>query len=91
MCSRLLTLILVLMVFVVGETWPARMGASAAAPRTTSASPSFADSFDNYLRDDSIVGASYVVVERGRIIEWHTTGMADRETGQAVDRNTIFH
>ena len=93
MRTRLLTLILVVMVFVVGETRPALMnpGPATAAPRTISASQSFADSFDNYLRDDSIVGASYVVVERGRIIEWHTTGMADREAGQAVDRQTIFH
>jgi len=57
----------------------------------TIVSQPFRDAFDAYLHDDSIVGAAYVVVDNGRIVEWHSTGMADRDLKQPVDQNTIFH
>jgi len=47
--------------------------------------------FDNYVHDDSIVGAAYVLVKDGQAREWHFVGMADRERNQSVDQNTIFH
>lgn len=52
---------------------------------------SFQKAFDEYVRSDGVVGASYVVLERGQITTAHNTGMADRDRGQAVDSNTIFH
>jgi CubicO group peptidase (beta-lactamase class C family) len=43
------------------------------------------------VHDDSVVGAASVVVDHGRIIEWHGVGMADRERHEPIDSNTIFH
>jgi CubicO group peptidase (beta-lactamase class C family) len=51
----------------------------------------FQASFDSYVHDDGVVGASYVVLNRGKIAEAHTIGMADLEERQPVDGNTIFH
>jgi len=51
----------------------------------------FRDAFDAYVHDDSIVGASYVVVKNGATVEWHSIGLADRDLKQPVDRDTIFH
>ena len=59
--------------------------------RLASGPQSFREAFEKYVHDDSIEGASYVVVEHGRAVEWHVIGMADRELGQAVDQRTIFH
>src|SRR5437016_11886857 len=61
-----------------------------ACEQGTVVSQSFRDAFDAYVHDDSIVGAAYVVVDKGRV-EWHSTGMADRDLKQPVDQNTIFH
>jgi CubicO group peptidase (beta-lactamase class C family) len=57
----------------------------------TIVSQSFRGAFDTYVLDDSIVGAAYVVVDNGRVVEWHSTGLADRDLKQPVDQNTIFH
>src|SRR6266566_1379810 len=57
----------------------------------TVVSQSFRDAFDAYVHHDSIVGAAYVVVDNGRVVEWHSRGMADRDLKQPVDQNTIFH
>src|SRR6266446_5603218 len=62
-----------------------------ACEQGTIGSQSFRDAFDTYVLDDAIVGAAYVVVDNGRIVEWHSTGMADRDLKQPVDQNTIFH
>ena len=51
----------------------------------------FQASFDSYVHDDGVVGASYVVLDRGKLAETHTIGMADLEERQPVDGNTIFH
>jgi len=59
--------------------------------RLASGPQSFREAFEKYVHDDSIEGASYVVVEHGRAVGWHVIGMADRELGQAVDQRTIFH
>jgi CubicO group peptidase (beta-lactamase class C family) len=85
---RVLGLLLFVVPFVVSEM----NGVTAATmPHTISTSQSFADAFDKYVRDDSIVGASYVIVNDSRPIEWHSAGLADRESNQLVDQNTIFH
>lgn len=52
---------------------------------------SFQNAFDEYLRADGVIGAGYVVVDRGQITAAHSVGMADRDRGQPVDANTIFH
>ena len=93
MRSRKLIPILLVVIIGAGETRPALMNTSltAAGPLTVSSFSVFDIGFDNYVRDDAIVGASFVIVERGRVIAWHATGMADREANQAVDRDTIFH
>ena len=88
MRRRLLALLLLVVPFVVSEM---NGVTTATMPHTVSTTQSFADAFDNYVRDDSIVGASYVTVNDGRAIEWHPLGMADRESNQPVDQNTIFH
>ncbi len=88
---RVLALLLFLVPFVASEDRLALMsGVRTTMPHTSSTSQSFADVFDNYVRDDSIVGASYVIVKDGHAIEWHPAGLADRESNQPVDQNTIF-
>ena len=52
---------------------------------------SFQASFDSYVREDGIVGAAFVVLDKGKISESHPVGMADLEARQPVDSNTIFH
>jgi len=52
---------------------------------------SFRASFDRYVQGDGIVGAAYVVVDKGKINESHPVGTADVEARQPVDSNTIFH
>jgi CubicO group peptidase (beta-lactamase class C family) len=59
--------------------------------QTSGTAQTFQDSFDQYVREDSIVGASYVIVKDGHAIEWHPAGMADRDSKQPVDDRTIFH
>ena len=88
MGSRSLSLLLIVVAFVVSEM---NSVTTATMPQTISTSQTFADAFDNYVRDDSIVGASYVIVNDGHAIEWHYVGLGDREPNQPVDQNTIFH
>ena len=93
MDSRVLALLLLVVPFVVSRDGLAlKSGVKPATmPHTLSTSQSFADDFDKYVREDSIVGASYVIVNHGRAIEWHYVGLADRELNQPVNQNTIFH
>jgi CubicO group peptidase (beta-lactamase class C family) len=51
----------------------------------------FARAFDSYAVQDSIVGASVVLVRHGTIAAHHEYGQADRAVGQRVDPATIFH
>lgn len=53
--------------------------------------PSFHASFDSYVQEDGVLGAAFVVVDKGKVTEAHTIGMADQEMRQAVDSNTVFH
>jgi CubicO group peptidase (beta-lactamase class C family) len=51
----------------------------------------FVRAFDAYCQSDSVVGASALYLRDGRIVAWHQRGMGDRERGERVDSNTIFH
>ena len=51
----------------------------------------FEQAFDKYVHDDSIEGAGYAVAEAGHATQWHLVGMADRDLGQAMNQQTIFH
>jgi CubicO group peptidase (beta-lactamase class C family) len=53
--------------------------------------PAFHASFDRYVQEDGVVGAAYVVLDKGKVTEAHQAGLADLERRQAVDSNTIFH
>src|SRR5262245_36735590 len=93
MNRRILALFLFVIPFAANGTDAARHDAvmTATIPQTKPAAQSFSDSFDSYVRDDSIVGAAYVTVEDGRPAKWHFVGMADRELNQPVAEDTIFH
>jgi CubicO group peptidase (beta-lactamase class C family) len=62
-----------------------------AVGRAPAQEKTFQSAFDDYVQADGVVGASYVVVDRGQITAAHNVGMADRERNQPVDANTIFH
>lgn len=63
---------------------------AAALPLTAQQSP-FATAFRDFVQADKTVGASYVVLDQGRITESQTYGMADSAMKQPVDKNTVFH
>jgi len=69
----------------------AAIGISLANQAGVAQEKSFQSAFDEYVRTDGVVGASYVVLERGQITVAHNIGMADRDRGQPVDPNTVFH
>ena len=52
---------------------------------------SFQTQFDGYVKEGGIVGAAYVMVNKGQITTSHSIGMADREANQPVNSKTIFH
>ena len=54
-------------------------------------SQTFQANFDRYVHQDGVVGAAYVMLDKGKTTEAHPVGMADLERRQAVDANTIFH
>jgi CubicO group peptidase (beta-lactamase class C family) len=90
-----LALMLVLMIGVVPGSVSGEsilpMGNVVLKQQSMSPSQAFQDDFDKYVHEDSIIGASYVVLQDGRGIAWHAVGMADRDLNQPVDQNTIFH
>jgi len=47
--------------------------------------------FDQYATGDSIVGASIMLVDRGRPVATHHFGFADRANGVRTDDRTIYH
>ncbi len=51
----------------------------------------FKDLFRSFVRADSIVGASALVMRDGRIIDRIDLGFADRARGLRVDSATIYH
>jgi CubicO group peptidase (beta-lactamase class C family) len=65
------------------------------APATPAAPPAgwdaYTRAFDAYAVSDSIVGASTLVLRDRNVLAHHEYGWADREAGQRVDTNTIYH
>jgi len=53
--------------------------------------PDFVKSFDAYLSADSVVGGSTLVMRDGRVLAHHEIGFGDRERGEKVTEQTIFH
>ncbi|HMC29548.1 MAG TPA: serine hydrolase domain-containing protein, partial [Candidatus Angelobacter sp.] len=51
----------------------------------------FGNTFDHIVHEDGVIGAAYLLLDKGRIIERHAVGLADETAHQAVDANTIFH
>ena len=51
----------------------------------------YVSKFETYVQDNGVVGASTVLVRDGQIVKRRDIGLADRELGQAVDGNTLFH
>lgn len=51
----------------------------------------FTRAFDAYATQDSIVGASVLVLGDGRVEARHNFGWGDRALGQRADTNTIYH
>jgi CubicO group peptidase (beta-lactamase class C family) len=52
---------------------------------------SFQSFFDRTVHDDGVVGAAYLLLDKGHITEAHTVGTADEAAHQSVDTDTIFH
>jgi CubicO group peptidase (beta-lactamase class C family) len=61
-----------------GDTLPARW-------------PAFVAAFDSYALADSVVGASVLIMQHGRVIAHHEWGLADRQRRESVDERTIYH
>ena len=51
---------------------------------------SFTDRFDRYVRESSILGASFALVRDGRVVAAHNVGFADVASRQMVDSNTMY-
>lgn len=82
----------VLLACIVSARWAAAQRAQPPATRPGAAAwDAFVRAFDAYCQADSVVGASTLFMHDGRIVAWHNRGMADREHGERVDSNTIFH
>lgn len=82
---------------ILGAALPAAVWASSLSPASAaggSAASSRARAIDSVLdqavRSGTIVGASMVVSERGRIIYRRAVGLADREAGIAMREDTLF-
>lgn len=52
---------------------------------------SFTQTFDRYVSQDSVVGASVLLLRDGRVAARHDVGFGDRALGQRTDTNTIYH
>jgi CubicO group peptidase (beta-lactamase class C family) len=69
--------------------------ATGATGRTAGGTPAgwdaFVDVFREYVRADSIVGASALVMRDGRVLDRVDVGHADRAGGVTVDGETLFH
>jgi CubicO group peptidase (beta-lactamase class C family) len=51
----------------------------------------FATAFDDFVHQDGTIGAAYVVIDQGRIINSQDYGLADAGAKQSVDKSTVFH
>ncbi len=69
----------------------AQRGRPAPPPAPPTGWEAFTRAFDGYARDDSIVGASALVLRDGVVAARHDFGLGDRELGLRTDTNTIYH
>ena len=51
----------------------------------------FVQALDSYARTDSVVGASAMIMQDGKVIAHHERGLADRARREPVDERTIYH
>ena len=65
--------------------------AQRAVPPVPPGWPTLLRAFEAYARADSVVGASVLLLEGGRLVARHDYGFADRALGQPVNARTIFH
>jgi CubicO group peptidase (beta-lactamase class C family) len=68
----------------------AQRGSQAPTP-SPAAWQSFVQAFDRYVVQDSIVGASVLLLGDGRVVARHDLGFGDRDLAQPTDTNTIYH
>jgi CubicO group peptidase (beta-lactamase class C family) len=73
----------------------ATRGAAQARPVADSVPPArwsaFAVAADTYAREDSVVGASMIVLRGGRVLARHSFGLGDRERRRAPDPEAVYH
>ena len=69
----------------------AALAVTALRPEPPKGWPAFVHAFDAYATHDSVVGASVLILQDGRVLARHAFGFADRERQQRVDDATIFH
>jgi len=67
----------------------------AAPPRAATAQTPgwtpFVQSFDAFVRADSVVGAGVVLMQDGRVVAHHEIGWGDRALGQRATERSIYH
>jgi CubicO group peptidase (beta-lactamase class C family) len=63
----------------------------AAAQETPAGWQAFTELFRSYVRADSVVGASALVMRDGKVLDRIDTGFADRSHQVLVDGSTLFH
>lgn len=51
----------------------------------------FVQALDSYAVADSVVGASALIMQDGRVVGHHERGLADRARREPVDARTIYH
>jgi CubicO group peptidase (beta-lactamase class C family) len=72
-----------------------RGGARAAAQSRADTPPprwgAFTAALDAYAREDSVVGASVVVLRGGRVLARHVYGLGDRERRRPPENGAIYH
>ncbi len=51
----------------------------------------FTAALDTYVREDSVVGASVILLRNGRIIARHAAGLGDRERREPPDPEAVYH
>jgi CubicO group peptidase (beta-lactamase class C family) len=80
----------VLRLFLSATIFVVALGAAPAAS-SPEALTVFQKTFADYVREEHVVGASYLVLDRTGVTDRRFFGMGDSELKQAVDANTIFH
>ena len=67
------------------------LASSPSSAQTPAAWSEFKNVFRSFVQEDSIVGASAVLMRDGKVVERIDHGFADRARGVRVDSGTIYH